>query len=161
MPEVALENVKVGANVGIKVTCADQILGGIIVRKTDRVLGVMPHGAKLSNDFMIDDFPTKWTIVEDPLVREEKVDLLRRLLNKEIPEDIVFYEIAPAIGVVMDNALTDKLKESGREAQEALKKRKEEALSAPAQVGDQCATVGKGRRRKTHRARKARKTRRS
>jgi hypothetical protein len=159
MAEIPLEDLKVGANVGIKVMdpAPAQIFGGIVVRKTKCVLGVMPHGAKLSNDFVLTEFSKKWTIVEDPLVREEKVTLLRRLLNKEIPEDIVFYEIAPAIGVVMDDALTKELQDSGRVAQEALKKRKEDALKdVPA--GDQCATVGKGRRRKTRRARKTRRS---
>jgi hypothetical protein len=82
----------------------------------------------------IEKTPPEWTFTVDPAY-QKKVDVLKEVLKLNVPEDIVYGQLAPLMGLRKTPELLEELKQSGREA-----------------------AVGKGRRRKTRRDRKTRRS---
>ena len=162
MSRAQLDQLKNGERVAVEVAGMKNPIAGIVVRKSNVSMGVLPDGQEHSLYLSFKDYDAgNWKVVDDPRVRDESKTLLKRLLNRGIPEDLVFYEIAPAIGVVVN---TTELKQSGKEALAILAERAETIANATTeaekkgQEKDVETTGGKGRRRKTRRARKTRRS---
>ena len=142
MAEIPLESLTVGKYVVATPDAAGESYTGRVVEVKPFDQGnqmrvwLDPYGGEkhiFGLSVTIGKTPPEWTFTVDPAY-QKKVDVLKEILNLNVPEDIVYGQLAPFMGLKKTPELLEELKQSG------------------------VAAVGKGRRRKTRRARKTRRS---